>query len=599
MPPGSPHLSAKALRDAVLQFSARPREAAAAVECLSSDLSCSSSQRPSIPLVKKHLNIMDPLFPSNNLGRSVSKSSYMRMKAAFSHGSKTLTRVLEQDPTAAGQTISAFFSSTWSCTHRMVVENRVFSSIMGQAPREQIMTPSHQAVHGPYHQKGTSVDYSRVRPVATVRGHSSSLSLPDLSVTRDSSKDKDIGVSIGADDSMEAHAGRSISPVRLQQAGDEQAGGEKETSTVSVGAFDTEKSMLLPLDQVQMMHKRSISEDCNGGSHKQMTTEKDSGSSSGPAVVHRRSGSSTSHISLSGQHVVQLSSQMQTLNFLRSGIGTTSVNDSYTSDMKTIMENISVARRYQPAIPGDQSLSQPFQKVASSENVDGGCENVHDGQKFQAGHADDSSNRTIVQQDASKQDGATIDKIDLPRVKVEASTAGITYASVTAQGLTPRAHSRPLSRRGSMSVNASISPVSSNSASPEKPSANAVQESVKKTAGLTSEMIQNHLDETTSKSTALQQQPRDSALDQKPESESTSSCARVKTWSLVAQRPRSALASPRRASTDSLIKLDSKSGTQASSPVQETQSKDDKNKSESRKKEGTWATVLSRTTSPR
>ena len=570
----------------MLQFSARPREAAAAVECLSSDLSCSSSQRPSIPLVKKHLNIMDPLFPSNNLGRSVSKSSYMRMKAAFSHGSKTLTRVLEQDPTAAAQTISAFFSSTWACTHRMVLENRVFNSMMGQ-------TPSHQVVHGPYHQKGTSVDYSRTRPIAMVRGHSSSLSLPDLSVARDSTKGKGAGVSIGADDSMEAHDGRSISPVRLHQAGDEQAREAKDSSTLNVGAFDTEKSLFLPSDQVQLMHKRSTSEDCNGEPHKRSTSEKDYSSSTGPTVVHRRSGSSTSHISLSGQHVVQLSSQMQTLNFLRSGVGAASANDAFTSDMKTIMENISVARRYQPAIPGDQTVPQPFQKFASNGNVDGVGVEIHEGQSLKVEISDDSSKRSMVQPDVSKQGGSVVAEINLPRVKVEASTAGITYASVTAQGLTPRAHSRPLSRRGSMSVNASISPISSNSTSPEKLPAKIVQESGKGAAGLTSEMIQNHLEETSGKSCL--QPPNNSALDQKPELESSS---RVKTWSLIAQQPPSALASPRRASTDSLLKPVSKPGTQNGSPMQEEQSKEDK-KSESKKQAGTWVTVLSRTSSPR
>jgi hypothetical protein len=530
---------------------------------------------------------MDPLFPSNNLGRSVSKSSYMRMKAAFSHGSKTLTRVLQQDPTAAAQTVSAFFSSTWACTHRMVLENRVFNSTMGH-------TPSHQVVHGPFHHKGTSVDYSRTRPIAMVRGHSSSLSLPDLSVARESTKEKDVGVSIGADDSMEAHDGRSISPVRLQQAGDVQAHGEKDSSALNVGAFDAEKSLFLPPDKVQLMHKRNTSEDCNGEPHKRSTSEKDYSSSNGPAVVHRRSGSSTSHISLSGQHIVQLSSQMQTLNFLRSGIGATSSNDSFTSDMKTIMENISVARRYQPAIPGDQTVPQPFQKVASSGNADGVDAEIHAGQSSKVEISDVSSNRPIVQRDVSKQDRHIVAEINLPRVKVEASPAGITYASVTAQGLTPRAHSRPLSRRGSMSVNASISPVSSNSTSPEKLPAKLVQESGKGAAGLTSEMIQNHLDETTSK--PCLQPPNNAALNQKSELES-SSC-RVKTWSLIAQQPPSALASPRRASTDSLLKPDSKPGTRNASPIQEKQRKEDK-KSESKKQAGTWATVLGRTSSPK
>jgi hypothetical protein len=43
----------------------------------------------------KHLNIMDPLLPTNNLGRSVSKSSYVRIRTALAHGARTLTAITQ------------------------------------------------------------------------------------------------------------------------------------------------------------------------------------------------------------------------------------------------------------------------------------------------------------------------------------------------------------------------------------------------------------------------------------------------------------------------------------------------------------------------
>ncbi len=47
---------------------------------------------PHFPL--KHLNIVDPLLPGNNLGRSVSKASYSRVKKALALGNRTLEEAL-------------------------------------------------------------------------------------------------------------------------------------------------------------------------------------------------------------------------------------------------------------------------------------------------------------------------------------------------------------------------------------------------------------------------------------------------------------------------------------------------------------------------
>ena len=43
----------------------------------------------------KFLNIMDPLLPTNNLGRSVNRASFARVKRAFGIGAKRLTDLLE------------------------------------------------------------------------------------------------------------------------------------------------------------------------------------------------------------------------------------------------------------------------------------------------------------------------------------------------------------------------------------------------------------------------------------------------------------------------------------------------------------------------
>lgn len=42
----------------------------------------------------KFLNIMDPLLPTNNLGRSVSKASFARIRKALKHGAETLTDIM-------------------------------------------------------------------------------------------------------------------------------------------------------------------------------------------------------------------------------------------------------------------------------------------------------------------------------------------------------------------------------------------------------------------------------------------------------------------------------------------------------------------------
>ncbi len=53
--------------------------------------------RPSGPRAfqRKFVNVQDPLLPTNNLGRSVSKYSFMRMKRALAHSALALRRALQ------------------------------------------------------------------------------------------------------------------------------------------------------------------------------------------------------------------------------------------------------------------------------------------------------------------------------------------------------------------------------------------------------------------------------------------------------------------------------------------------------------------------
>ena len=54
------------------------------------------------PFACKHINIMDPLAASNNLGRSVSKASFLRLRKALKRGALTLGQATAQVGCPAG-----------------------------------------------------------------------------------------------------------------------------------------------------------------------------------------------------------------------------------------------------------------------------------------------------------------------------------------------------------------------------------------------------------------------------------------------------------------------------------------------------------------
>ncbi|CAN0879574.1 Protein HESO1 [Linum grandiflorum] len=60
----------------------------------------------------KHLNIVDPLKENNNLGRSVSKGNFYRIKSAFSYGARKLGLILSQQEENVADELYNFFSNT-------------------------------------------------------------------------------------------------------------------------------------------------------------------------------------------------------------------------------------------------------------------------------------------------------------------------------------------------------------------------------------------------------------------------------------------------------------------------------------------------------
>jgi hypothetical protein len=138
LPTCEPLIPPAELRDAVLKYSSGG-EAASAIDLLSPGLSCVTYKEPLINLTRKHLNIMDPLMPTNNLGRSVSRTSYMRMRMAFAHGSKSLSHVfMHQESSIASQRIALYFNNTWNSIHRVSFDNRSFSTSTGRLSPEYL-----------------------------------------------------------------------------------------------------------------------------------------------------------------------------------------------------------------------------------------------------------------------------------------------------------------------------------------------------------------------------------------------------------------------------------------------------------------------------
>ncbi|XP_077222990.1 uncharacterized protein LOC143856609 [Tasmannia lanceolata] len=66
----------------------------------------------SLPLQQKHLNIIDPLKVNNNLGRSVSKGNFYRIRNAFSYGARNLGKILALPAESIVDEVDQFFMNT-------------------------------------------------------------------------------------------------------------------------------------------------------------------------------------------------------------------------------------------------------------------------------------------------------------------------------------------------------------------------------------------------------------------------------------------------------------------------------------------------------
>ncbi|XP_073115888.1 uncharacterized protein [Elaeis guineensis] len=65
------------------------------------------------PFVSKHFNVIDPLRTNNNLGRSVSRGNFFRIRSAFAFGAKKLARLLECAKEDLIPEVNQFFMNTW------------------------------------------------------------------------------------------------------------------------------------------------------------------------------------------------------------------------------------------------------------------------------------------------------------------------------------------------------------------------------------------------------------------------------------------------------------------------------------------------------
>jgi len=146
LPKGPSLIDPQELQKAVQRYSVHPNLASAALDGLLKSIEAKPEgeeegdggkpegenekvgEPVNIPLPRKHLNIMDPLLPTNNLGRSVSKTSYFRIKKALAFGARQLDDILKLEPLAASEGIAAYFENTWRSPTRMAADNQVFQN---------------------------------------------------------------------------------------------------------------------------------------------------------------------------------------------------------------------------------------------------------------------------------------------------------------------------------------------------------------------------------------------------------------------------------------------------------------------------------------
>ncbi|KAL3850536.1 hypothetical protein ACJIZ3_012418 [Penstemon smallii] len=79
----------------------------------------------------KHLNIIDPLKENNNLGRSVHRGNFYRIRSAFKYGTRKLCQVLSRPKDKVAEEISDFFANTLArhgLQHRSSIQHLALES---------------------------------------------------------------------------------------------------------------------------------------------------------------------------------------------------------------------------------------------------------------------------------------------------------------------------------------------------------------------------------------------------------------------------------------------------------------------------------------
>lgn len=129
-----PLLEYDALRNAVNQYSVKPEGAVEALDLLHVSITKRGStlqlSTNGVTFPRKFLNILDPLLPSNNLGRSVNGASFSRIKRALKLGWQVLEEITQMHPLAASESISAYFKNTLRSPLRMAADNQVFQNML-------------------------------------------------------------------------------------------------------------------------------------------------------------------------------------------------------------------------------------------------------------------------------------------------------------------------------------------------------------------------------------------------------------------------------------------------------------------------------------
>ncbi|KAM7268429.1 hypothetical protein ACFE04_010595 [Oxalis oulophora] len=76
-------------------------------------VSYGSQENQDLPFILKHFNIIDPLRTNNNLGRSVSKGNFFRIRSALALGAQQLSRLLHCPDENVIHELDLFFTNTW------------------------------------------------------------------------------------------------------------------------------------------------------------------------------------------------------------------------------------------------------------------------------------------------------------------------------------------------------------------------------------------------------------------------------------------------------------------------------------------------------